>query len=334
MKVAITADTQFDQQLNYATMDQTGISSRLRDSVACFNWIVDTAVKRDCERLFVIGDIFDSRTSIDLSVLHEVCRAFYLASAKLDLTVVVGNHDSYLRSPAINSAQVFNGCATVVDCLTIDGPFAFVPWFEDDAVFAANLADAAQSDAEYLFTHCIVEGAVPNISKPRPISLLQPERWRGVFLGDVHEPVVLTERVRYCGSPMQHHFGDAGGRRGFLVLDTDTAAVEFVTNTVSPRFHLLDAVPKPGLVRDCDYVRIQHEDAGVTEEIVRAIKSKPVRIERRAVEVKESKQRIGVTINDAREEALRKYVEHKGLSGSEELVKLGLAILDEASHEG
>lgn len=334
MKVALTADTQFDQQLNYATIGDDGVSSRLRDSIECFDWIVDEAVKRKCEKLFVLGDIFDSRTTLDLAVIDQVCRVFGRASKRIGVVGTVGNHDSYLRSARINSVQMFKGVAEVVETPSVlYGLFAIVPWIEDDDEFAAAVKLLADTEAKYLFGHCMIDGAVPGVAKARSPELLMPKRWKQIVLGDVHEPIVVSKTIRYCGSPMQWHFGDAGRKRGFLVLDTTTGAIEFVENKLSPRFHLLDAVPDPKTVRADDFVRIRVEDVGLATEVAQAVApSKPQRMESEAVEIEETTVRLGISVHDGRAEVLARYVEHLDLSDAEGLVDVGLEILDEALH--
>lgn len=333
---AVLSDTQFDEQLSYSSIRPDGISTRLADSIACFDWIVQTALARKCKGLIHLGDVFDSRTTIDVSVLDQVGRAFWRAHDEgLEINLLCGNHDSYLRTPALNSLWPFSGVANVIDePLTHEG-FGFIPWIEDDDVFAEQVRWLAEeTKAQYLFAHCMIEGAVPAaVGVGRPIEVLRQKRWKHVILGDVHEPVQLATNVRYCGSPMQWHYGDAGRKRGFLILDDQTGKVEFIENTLSPRFHLLDAVDD-GAVRKGDFVRVRTDDPVLSQEIVKSVaKAAPARVESQAVEIADKAPRLPITAKDAHGDVLARYVAHHGLEDVEGLVDLGLEILEEARHE-
>lgn len=333
--VCVMSDTQFDEQLSYATIGEDGVSSRLTDAIACFDWIVDTALSRGCKRLIHLGDVFDSRTSIDVSVLDRVGRAFGRAHGLgLEMDLLAGNHDSYLRSSAINSLAPFAGMATIHDLPSTDGRFGFIPWVEDDDVFVEQVQClVGQKKVEYLFTHCMVEGAVPKaLGVGRPLAMLRPERWRQVVLGDVHDPVVVAKNVRYCGSPMQWHYGDAGGKRGFLILDDEKGTIEFVENTLSPRFHLVTEAKEASPVREHDYVRLRVEDPDERVAVRAALDGlQPRQVEEDRVELDMSAPRLSIHARDAHEDILRRFVEHQGFAvDADDLVALGLDLLEEA----
>lgn len=332
---ALTSDTQFDEQSSYSMIGPEGISSRLLDSIRCFDWIVDAAITRKCKGLLHLGDVFDSRTAIDVTVLDQVGRAFWRAHDRgLEVILMAGNHDSSLRNATVNSLWPFAGVATIVDEPLVIEQFAFVPWVEDDDVFADGIAYvSANKAAHYLFAHCMIEGAVPAaIGVGRPLSSLNPNRWKQIVLGDVHDPVKLGKNVQYCGSPMQWHYGDAGQKRGFWLLDDKTGALEFIENKISPRFHLLTGVDN-GKVRKGDFVRVRTEDPVVSREIVKSVsKSAAQRVDVEAVEIVDTEPRLAIRASDAHEPVLRRFVEYQGMQEVDGLVDLGLEILQEAQH--
>lgn len=338
-RYAITADLQFDEQTSLSTINADGITTRLADQIECFNWIVDTAKKKGCRELIIIGDVFDSRVSIDISVLHMVCRAVYRASMEFDrVHIVVGNHDSYLRSPKLHSLAVFNAVEGVNWSSRIvihDQPvsthmLAFVPWHDDEEAFrrAVNKTLHKPRVAEYLFAHVLLKDVYP--SGGVSAKHLRAKEWKQVILGDVHEPMQVNERIRYVGAPMQFNYGDADGTRGFLVLDADKDTFEFVENTVSPRFHVLeDATPRD--IGPRDFVRIRAEDPEVAEAAIREAKKHATWIENVTADVEEVLPRLDVHAKDTHEEVLRRYAEHAtGMPEVDELVEIGLEILQEA----
>lgn len=326
MKVAITADLQFAEQGKLSHQTDEGITSRLSDQIQCFLWIVDTAVEEGCERLVVVGDLYDSRRSIPVSVLDRVCRAFAYAAERLHVDVVVGNHDTPLRTPGINSLQTLLGSSEVWDAPGVDGEFAFVPWVEDPDEYRHGIGTvAAEKSAKYLFSHVMIEGAVPaEVGKPK--TDLRPKRWNLVFLGDIHEPMEFSPNIQYAGAPMQHHYGDAGGERGFFILDTDTDELEFVENDVSPRFHMFTDESFEHDVGERDYVRIRVTDADLGAEIAAEVGKLTSWVENEAVKLDDAPPRMDVTTAEPLETLMRKYVDNAG-SALPDLVEVGMEIM-------
>jgi len=338
MRWAITGDTQFDQQLRYATINSTGLSTRLVDAVRCFEWVVEKAQEEGCDGLIILGDVFDSRTEIDVSVLDQVCRTVAAAAAEMPVKILAGNHDSYLRTPQYTSLQVFGGMADVYDEPAVSEGFAFMPWVEDDAAFRAGVKKLVQhGGAQVLLSHCLVEGAVPT-GKGRAIADLMPDHWHRIILGDVHEPISLLDgKIRYCGAPMQWHYGDAGGLRGFLIYDAaDSPPVTLVENTESPRFIIVnDADADLSGVRECDFVRVQLEDPADASAKFEEAVAQTQKVESTVVEFDDADPRRAVHSSDSHEEALAAYVEYQGITEKDELVAaslvdLGLELLEQA----
>lgn len=331
MKALITSDLQFSEQARLSHRLEEGITSRLRDQVQCFDWIVETGKKHGCKQLLALGDIFDSRTSIPVPVIDQACRCFERARTVFDEIIeVVGNHDSALRHPGVNSLRAMSGLATVIEKPTVVGPFAFVPWIEDPDDFRAAVGKVAKvKTARYLFSHVMIVGAVP-ADVGRALSDLRPGRWKRVFLGDVHDPVKLEHGVQYVGAPMQHHYGDAGGKRGVWVLDIVSGAAEFIENPISPRFHVLTSNKTKG-VRRGDFVRIRVEDPVQARAIAASARKLTSWIESEAVELdNEIAPRLDITAAASHRETLQRYVKHRDPNAAgKALVECGLSILAE-----
>ena len=334
-RVALTADLQLQPQARYSTLSAEGVTTRLHDFIRCFNWIVDTAVGDGCDTLFLLGDIFDSRTVIDVSVIDLSCRAFDAARKRLDIHVLVGNHDAYLRSSGINSTQMLRGFATVHERVSSVGPFVLVPWTDSRDDYEASLkrADKAWSQGSpvYLLSHGMFGNAVP-MAKGMPIEWLQGAAWSGVFLGDVHDPVVLQKKpvIRYVGSPLQIHFGDAGRTRGFVILDTKTAEHRYVENTVSPRFHLIANQADFDTARNHDFFRVSPNSGANVTKLVETAKKFSNWVTTDAVDAPESSARIVAAncLND--EQLLRAYCEFSRVPDADRIVASGLRLLREA----
>lgn len=331
MKTLIASDLQFSEQARLSRRLESGITSRLQDQVKCFDWIVSVGVKHKCERFVVLGDIFDSRTAIPVSVIDQACRCFERSSRAFKESIaLVGNHDSALRHPAVNSLQALRGLAKIVERPTVYDDLAFVPWIEDPDEYRMAVQTVVKNKhASYLFSHVMIEGAVP-ADVGRSMSDLKPKRWKRVFLGDVHEPVDLGHGVQYVGAPMHHHYGDAGGERGVWVLDTVSGKATFIENTMSPHFHVIRARHELRSVRKGDFVRVQVEDPAEEHELAALAGKKTEWIESNLVnDEEETAPRIAISASDSRKKILERYVKFRGVEEMPGLVPVGLDILKE-----
>lgn len=334
---AVSADLQLDLHARLSTLDASGLTTRLRDMLECLRWIGKTAIQRKCEGLILIGDIFDSRTKLDIAVLDQSCRILHELSRELPITMVVGNHDSMLRTPQYNSLQVFRGYAHVVEEPTMfftgGRKFVCVPWYDDPDTLSTQIQAAYDMNGgDYLFTHVLCEGAVPVQGKGFPVKDLLPGKFKQVLLGDVHDPMELRKNVRYVGAPMQIDYRDAGGTRGFYLLDTEDNSLEFVENTISPRFHVIEDATVEG-VRAQDFVRVRTDDPGIAEEALAAAQRVAHHVETTFVEDEDIEVRLDVRTDQEDADVLRRFVEHQGLPDADPLVNLGLDLLQEAKAE-
>lgn len=330
MKIALTADLQYDSYQSLSTILPSGITSRLQDQLDALSWVADDALKRGCTQLLSLGDIFDSRVELDLAVIDRVCRAYYeIATRGLELTFLVGNHDAYLRNAGLNSLQMFRGYANVIDTPQVIGPFAFLPWV-DDCSTVRDAVDGLAKDkqAKFLFMHGIIQGAVHNSVKGIELEAVNPKRWKQVFLGDVHTPTQMAPNVHYVGALMQLEFGDAASFRGYVVLDTETGKFERIENTISPQFHILGGRNKsyrPLTAKD--FVSVEIDDPVIAAEITADARKKAGWVRTCSVEVPDTAPRLDVRVTQGVADVLRKYCDYQGLAANEELLALGVSFV-------
>jgi len=336
MKYGVTADLQFDEYARLSTLTEKGVTSRLLDIITCFRWIVETCVTAGCNGLIVAGDVFEARTSIDVSVLDLVCREFAWASTKLDTIIVIpGNHDCHLRTAGLNSLQVLAGYVTVVEKPTVIAPFALIPWSAHEEDYASAVVKLAKDPAaRYLVTHVLLEGAgYPG--RTVAVDTLKPSRWKRILLGDVHCPMQFTVdgwdgEIQYVGSPLQIDFGDAGEWRGFSILDTTTDALDMTENTMSPRFHKVTDPEDLTDVREVDFVDVRGDDPVKMLKVLKQAEEVAAWVGGSAVEVESTEPRIKATTSTKREDLLKRYCEYMGVSNVDAMVTLGAELLAEA----
>lgn len=313
MKIAITSDWQFDLHQSYSRgLVGNGYTSRLQDQVTAWRWVVDTAASERCTALYVLGDLFDRRTSIDLPVLHAVAECLrYARSVLTEVVLLAGNHDSYLRSPSVSSLAALGGLATVVTSPTVFGNLACLPWTEgedDVRVAVQELKRQAPADS-WLFGHLTLQGLFPDTGVDPDV--LDISEWAGVFLGDVHDHCKVSGAV-YCGAPLALNYGDSGKDRGFVVLDTAKRKWKHHVNTVSPRFHTIKTLDEEvvAAVTAKDFVRLDValEDNAIALEVFREIGA----VVRDSVPVLDVGlvPRIAVAADDSQEQVLKKYLDY------------------------
>lgn len=343
MKLALTADWQFAPHLRLSKPTPEGLPSRFVDQIACFRWVVDSARMHKCDRLVIAGDLFDNRTAIDIPVLDQVSEVIDAASKWLPVDILPGNHDSYARSPKYTSVRALRSANVHVyltPTILTGTRVVYLPWHDDPAEMRA-MVDRVQpkrhKDA-VLISHALLEGAVTAKGKGVPLDALRPDRFRRVWLGDVHEPLEVSKTVQYIGSPMQIDYRDAGGERGFFVFDTETGQYDYVHNDVSPRFHIVTGATS---VEDLnilphDFVRVKTVDAKQAKacvESVRRTTGEYTHVECATVETDDEPPRMAVKSGDDDAAILQRYVAlQSNLPGdADALVKLGAEILSEVS---
>lgn len=327
MKMALIADLQFDSYHGQSRVHESGMSTRLVDMLAAWEWAVGESVKAGCERLLVLGDVFDSRRSIELPVIDGVCRAMHAASEKMELWVVVGNHDSFLRRPHMNSLQMFRGFAQVFESpVTVDG-FALVPWHDDPTKIKEGVQALLKDRPHTLCTHGLVQGSHAGGATGFPLAYLQCPKFKRVFLGDVHDSLTLNANCQYVGSLLQIDYRDAGRKRGFVIYDKDKNTTKYVENRVSPQYHLLSE--ESAAVRARDFVRIVGGDSAA---IVAGLKGVTPHVEILTEVSEDSDQaRVRVNVSASEAEVLEKYVRYVLPEADAErvasLVRVGLTYL-------
>jgi hypothetical protein len=140
---------------------------------------------------------------------------------------------------------------------------------------------------------------------------------------------------------MQWHFGDAGGVRGFRVLDWKTGETEFVENTFSPRFYNIgDQFHEAGKtpvasIRACDFVRVNCADPRDALDVAARVRKLTDHVESLTVELPDEAPRLAVRASDPHEAVLRRWVAHlnetQGLGlDIDATVAEGMSILEEA----
>lgn len=247
MKIAMLADLHFGVKKS----DQIFSDSQLRFFET---QMIDELKKRDINTIFVLGDVFDTRQSVNVHTQNLVLKLFKDTLKDFDIHILVGNHDLfYTTTTETNSLKMLDLLPNVKvyetnTKLNIGGhDIMMVPWITNNEEFEKTC-----DSSEYAFGHFEITGA--RMDKYNlcagGISLNTLwEKFDHVYSGHFHTRSTRTagnKDLTYIGSPYQITRIDMGDDRGVTVLDLDTNTAELIVNEKSMIFNKITypAIPE------------------------------------------------------------------------------------------
>lgn len=238
--IAMTADIQLQLQPVYSRGSRGGVTSRLADRLDCMRWIDREAKSAGAKTVVVAGDFFHNRNSIPVPVMDAVISA--MRKMSLNWRIVAGNHDCYSLDTSQSSLSCIPSPHKVIRETHIEEiggiRIGYVAWADSPDVLKRGFDEMAAAKVKDVVSHFPLVGSIPDGGvDPQPLGL---NRFRRVFLGDVHAPIKIGN-VQYLGDPLHQSFDDKGAR-GFWLVDAKSAT--FVKNTISPKFIKCESVPE------------------------------------------------------------------------------------------
>ena len=236
--------------------------------------LLEVVAAEQVDLVVVSGDVYDrALPQVDAVALADETFA-RLAASRARVVVTSGNHDSARRlgfgSRLMDSAGVHvrtDAAGVGVPVVVADdhGPVAVhgLPYLDPDVVrepwgLPARSHEAALAAAmtrvrrdlaarpagtrSVVLAHAFVAGCPPSESERDisvgGVSMVSADLFAGidyVALGHLHGAHVLTDSVRYSGSPLAYSFSEVGQRKGSWLVDLDAGGAvtaEFVTAPV------------------------------------------------------------------------------------------------------
>lgn len=208
---------------------------------------IELAYSNDCNRLFCLGDVFDSR----VSQREEVLNAFTdiledIGNNNMMLTCIPGNHDktdykgdrsfltpfrshrhlNLIEEPLLLSSQE-----------TGFYPILFMPFYDTD-IWMEKIPSNIPKNC-ILLSHMAVNGSVNNDGSKveSKISVEFLKRFKYVYLGHYHNAQIISDFIFHLPSICQNNFGE-NEDKGFSCLHED-GTVELVPS-IFPRYTTLD----------------------------------------------------------------------------------------------
>ena len=279
MKILHMADVHIDETKTVngkIILNEHGINIRLCDLLDCLEQVKEIAKKEKVSLIIIAGDLYERKQPLDF----EYYTASKLMSELTDIAPVVliaGNHDS---ENAIEALSFINN-------VTVLKPFTPVR-FEQVTLFGLPYPDLSEADALTLkkqleektvqttkflrkssnFLICVGHVSVEGASYPTTSQLsdvaLSVKAFEGidyVALGHIHKPQQI-KNVYYPGSIDTWKRQEADQKKGFYIIDTDTAEVTFYTIKTRPVYNFkfyIDSIPEKIEVEDGAIVTIEVE---------------------------------------------------------------------------
>lgn len=274
MKVAIITDTHYGARKG---------SKVYHDYFELFykNVFFPTLEEYNIDTVIHMGDVFDSRKSIDYTSLEWAKRVVFEPLSKYKVHMIIGNHDTYYKNTnRVNSPNLllksYPNIKTYSDPteVTIGGlNILLLPWInEDNQEFCHKLIKNTSSKCA--MGHLELNGFRVNsqIVMDHGHESKLYSKFTKVFSGHFHTRSD-DGRIFYLGNPYEMFWSDVGDRRGFTIFDTETLEHFPVDNPYS----LYHIVEYDDLTMDS--FKLNHFDASKYEDkIVKVIvknKTKP-----------------------------------------------------------
>jgi len=231
-KVAILCDIHFGVKQNSDTFLNNQIKYLFDEFIP---YLIDNNIKD----VYILGDVFDSQTSINLKVSSMAHKFFdELLSRDINIVVIVGNHDSYLKnSIEYNSLKFLKKFKNVrlIEEITIINSMLFVPWQTNPESFIKELETEKYNGCRVCFGHFEIMGFPMykgGMLSPSGLpDTLFFSKFKMSVSGHFHSRSIKEKDecvLIYPGTSTELNRNDKGDPKGFMVLDLETLSYDFI----------------------------------------------------------------------------------------------------------
>lgn len=252
MRLCIFSDLHAHNWSQFSRTLPCGTNSRLAECMGIIDFVANVARDQQCDAVVFVGDLFESRTKLDVDVLFNTYEAMRRLAEGVKVYIVRGNHDCFDDGGMVDSLEGLRG----VDNIEVHDTYFsliwtsdektvlyFMPWMSEPKHTFSDWKTQAHFHPNFkhiLFMHqSVSEGLLSNgfkTSASLDLADLPMDKLTRVFAGDYHKPQELADgKFIYCGSPLQLNFGEAGQQKHVIVYDTITDEVKYI-DTNAPQF--------------------------------------------------------------------------------------------------
>ena len=231
MRVAIITDTHYGARKG---------SKHLHDYFEQFyqNVFFPSLEAEGIDTIIHMGDVFDSRKSIDYYSLEWAKRVVFDPLKSYDVHMIVGNHDCYYKNTnEVNSPelllQTYSNIKTYSEIseVAIDNlQVLFIPWINAEN-FESSVKSIKDSTSKVAMGHLELNGFRAHRGHTMEDGMASElfEKFERTFSGHYHTRSD-NGRIFYLGNPYEMFWNDVNDPRGFTIFDTETLEHTHIEN--------------------------------------------------------------------------------------------------------
>lgn len=234
MKYAVLSDLHCHTWSSFSTINADGVNSRLREILNEVDYAAKMLRYYHGNTMFIAGDIFHTRGTLDPEVLNPVRECFQsIILSGVKIVAIPGNHDMKTAdtrelSSAIQNLKLGKHFRVVnhSEVINIDGHlFGFVPWRSDLDDLRSDLDKLARISTDMdVFIHAGIDDVLVGVpSAGLTAKELASYGFRRVYAGHYHNRRIMEGgKVVSIGAPVHHTWGDVGAEAGYIIADRDS----------------------------------------------------------------------------------------------------------------
>jgi DNA repair exonuclease SbcCD nuclease subunit len=223
MRVAVITDTHYGARKG---------STHLHNYFQLFydNIFFPTLEREKIDTVIHMGDIFDSRKSIDYQSLEWAKQVVFEPLRKYKVYAITGNHDCYYKNTNhVNSPELllndYSNISTFSKAteINIDGlDILLLPWINSEN-YDESLEAIQNSKSKIAMGHLEINGfkATRGHMMEDGMDTDVFSKFNAVYSGHFHTRST-DGKIYYLGNPYEMYWNDVNDTRGFHIFDTDT----------------------------------------------------------------------------------------------------------------
>jgi DNA repair exonuclease SbcCD nuclease subunit len=210
------------------------------------------------DKLFMLGDLFDNRTALDIKAICYCLDIFnWLEENEIEVHILLGNHDMRSeKSYEFNSLRILEKHTNVTiyskpELIRFETKkILMMPFFTSHHDEKATL-DSYKGQADYLFCHSDLQGAKNNINSiplQHGLTIAEFVHFPKVFSGHIH----LHQKIgnfTFIGSPYHLDRNDKGDQKGVYVIDIESGREKFIPNVLSPQYQTVEILKESDMAK-------------------------------------------------------------------------------------
>ncbi len=231
MKVAIITDTHYGARKG---------SKYLHDYFELFykNVFFPALEEHGIDTVIHMGDVFDSRKSIDYQSFEWAKRVVFEPLKKYNVHAIVGNHDCYYKNTNdTNSPQLLlqsypnvKTYQEITEAQIGNLQVLFIPWINAEN-FESSVNTIKVSNSKCAMGHLELNGfrAHRGHTMEEGMDSTLFEKFNRTFSGHYHTRSD-NGKIFYLGNPYEMFWNDVNDSRGFTIFDTETLEHFYINN--------------------------------------------------------------------------------------------------------